>query len=346
MKLRILVTTSSFLDTPGMHVEELEKFEFQLVKSRGPLGESELLTLIEREGPFDGVLAGEDKFTRVVLEQLAPQTKVISRYGVGTDTIDLEAANVFGIKVANTPGVNHTTVAEHLFGLLFSILRHIPEHNALVHAAKWKRFTGMEVAGKTLGIFGFGRVGREVAKRAMAFGMNVLIYNTSWSAPHEEFFQQLLSAFKHPLFCEDSVNGGGPQLSRTNQCEEALAKSDIVSLHMNLTKSNSHFLNARRIAMCKNGVVILNLSRGRLIDQQALANSIRSGKVAAFAADVLDPEPVDPHNPLLGMPYVHLTPHIASRTVDSIVRQGIAAVHNLAAGLANALENEKTQVCS
>lgn len=333
MAPRVLITTSSFLDTPGAHVEELEKFGFILTKARGPLGEEELHKIIEKDGPFDGVLAGEDKFTAEVLKALAPHTKIISRYGVGTDTIDMEAASSLGISVTNTPGVNHGTVAEHLFGLLFSVLRHIPEHNALVHSGRWKRFTGMEIAGKTIGIFGFGRVGREVARRAMAFGMNVIVYNTSWSSVHEDYLEQLREAFNHPIFREDRA-----EVRRVVQCDEALALSDIVSLHMNLTKSNTQFLNARRIGICKTGVVIVNVSRGRLIDQHALAHSIRSGRVAAFAADVLDPEPVDPQNPLLGMPYVHLTPHVSSRTVDSIVRQGIAAVHNLVAGLARSLE--------
>jgi len=283
-----------------------------------------LLELLDKIGPFDGFLVGEDFFSAKVLEKMSPRAKVISRYGVGLDKIDLEAAERLGIKVLNTPGVNHTTVAEHTFGLLLSALRHIPEHNEIVHKGQWKRLTGIELAGKTLGILGFGRVGKEVAKRAMCFGMKVIIYNSSWSAEHNRYLDRLRAVFSDEVFEEYP-----PQVSRTQSVEEVLSSSDILSLNMNLTKHNLQFLNSRRLSMCKRGVIIVNVSQGNLIDQYALADAIRSGQVAAFAADVLYPEPVEPTNPLLGLPYVHLTPHIGSRTVDSVIRQGLAAVKNL-----------------
>jgi D-3-phosphoglycerate dehydrogenase / 2-oxoglutarate reductase len=324
MNGKILVTTSSFADTPGPHIEELEKLGAEIVKIRGPLNELELLGVIEKKGPFIGILAGEDNLTAAVMERLVPTIRGISRYGVGLDKVDLEAASRLNIPITTTPGSNHTTVTEHAFGLLLSVLRQIPEHNQIVHSGKWKRFTGMELAGKKIGIFGFGRVGKEMVKRAMAFGMEVLIYNSSWSADHEKFVNDMAEVFSSEHFSEYP-----PSIKRVINPDEALSEVDVVSLHMNLTKNNVHFLNARRLSLCKRGVVILNVSRGRLIDQLSLANAIRSGKVAAFAADVLDPEPVDPSNPLLGLPYVHLTPHVGSRTLDSVVRQGLMAVKNL-----------------
>jgi D-3-phosphoglycerate dehydrogenase / 2-oxoglutarate reductase len=324
MTPKILVTTSSFTDTPGPHIDELAALGCEIVKIRGPLSEVELLGVIEKRGPFLGLLVGEDQFTETVLERLVPHTKGISRYGVGLDKIDLEAAQRLGIPIATTPGSNHTTVTEHAFGLLLSVLRQIPEHNEIVHSGKWKRFTGMELAGKKLGIFGFGRVGKEMVKRALAFGMKVMIYNSSWSQDHEEFIVAMREVFSNPHFSEYP-----PSIERVLNLDELLAEVDIISLHMNLTKNNTHFLNARRLHLCKRGVVIINVSRGRLIDQASLANAIRSGKVAAFAADVLDPEPVEPSNPLLGLPYVHLTPHVGSRTLDSVIRQGLMAVQNL-----------------
>jgi D-3-phosphoglycerate dehydrogenase / 2-oxoglutarate reductase len=328
MSPRILVTTTSFLDTPGPHVQELNATGFEIVKARGPLNEMQLLKVLETEGEFEGFIIGEDEFTGKVIDRIAPRAKVISRYGVGLDKIDLEAASRHGISVANTPGVNHTTVTEHTFGLLLSILRHIPEQNEWMHQAQWRRLTGTELAGKKLGILGFGRVGREVAKRAMAFGMNVLIYNSSWSTDHANYISRLNTLFADPVFDEYP-----PTVKHVSSLEEVLAMSDVISLHMNLTKNNVHFLNARRISQCKRGVIVLNVSRGGLIDQVALADAIRSGYVKGFGADVLEVEPVTPDNPLLGLANVHLTPHVGSRTRESVVRQGLAAVRNLIRGL-------------
>lgn len=329
MSQKILVTTSSFLDTPGPHVDALQGLGMEIVKCRGPLSEVQLLEVIEKDGPFEACLVGEDYFTAPVIDRLAPNTRVISRYGVGLDKVDVEAAQRCGVKVCNTVGVNHTTVTEHAFGLLLSLLRHIPEHNEFVHNGQWRRLTGLELAGRTIGILGFGRVGREVAKRAMCFGMKVFVYNTSWSTEHQQYIEQLQQVFGHEIFAEFP-----PSVERIQNVDDILAESDIITLHMNLTKHNLSFLNSRRILRCKRGVIILNVSRGGLIDQRAVADAIRAGHVAAYAADVLDPEPVQSSNPLLGLPYVHLTPHVGSRTVDSIIRQGLAAVEHIKEALA------------
>jgi D-3-phosphoglycerate dehydrogenase len=324
MTYSVLVSTSSFIDTPGPHVSKLQDTGFEVVKARGPLNEEQLLSYIGDGNKFDAFVCGEDDFNAKVLQAAAPRAKVISKYGVGLDKVDLAEAEKLGIAVTNTPGVNHTTVTELTFGLLLSLTRFIPEQNALVHKGEWRRHTGRELAGKTFGILGFGRVGKEVAKRAMAFGMNVRVFNTSWSQQHAAYLDDLTQVFSHSVFSEYR-----PVIQRAPRDEDLFPHVDVISVHMSLTRDNQNFVNRRRLSMCKRGVYIVNVSRGALVDQRALADFVRSGHVAGYGADVLDPEPVQLDNPLLGLSNVHLTPHVGSRTYESVVRQGSAAVDNL-----------------
>lgn len=328
MKHTVLVSTSSFIDTPGAHVQRLQDTGFEVVMARGPLNQDQLLSHIGNGDRFDAFLCGEDDFNAKVLQAAAPRIKVISKYGVGLDKIDLNEAGKLGVKVTNTPGVNHTTVTELTFGLLLSLTRNIPEHNAIVHRCEWRRQTGRELAGKTLGILGFGRVGKEVAKRALAFGMHVRVHNTSWSGHHGEYLEQLRRAFADPIFGEHA-----PTVVPALRDEEFFPHVDFLTIHMSLTRENQFFINRRRLGMCRRGVFIVNVSRGALVDQRAMADAVRAGHVAGYGADVVDPEPVQPDNPLLGVQHVHLTPHIGSRTHESVVRQGCAAVENLVQAL-------------
>jgi D-3-phosphoglycerate dehydrogenase len=324
MTYSVLVSTSSFIDTPGAHVRKLQEYGWEVVKARGPLNEEQLLSYIGDGTKFDAFLCGEDDFNGRVLQAAKPRIKVISKYGVGLDKIDLVEAEKLGIRVTNTPGVNHTTVTELTFGLLLSLTRLIPEHNALVHKGEWRRQTGRELAGKTLGILGFGRVGKEVAKRAMAFGMNVRVFNTSWSSHHSAYLDHLGRVFSDSLFSEYP-----PTVQRAVRDDDLFPHVDFLSVHMSLTRDNQYFINRRRLSMCRRGVYVVNVSRGALVDQRAMADAIKSGVVAGYGADVLDPEPVQMDNPLVGLANVHLTPHVGSRTYESVVRQGSAAVDNL-----------------
>jgi len=333
--MRILATTTSFFDTPGRHQERLQQTGYNVVTSRGPHSEAQLLELVGDGSMYDGYLCGEDEFTVQVIEKIKDKAKIISKYGVGLDRVDLEAAQKYGISVTNTPGVNHATVAELTFGLLLGLVRNIPEENAVVHRGEWRRFTGVELDGKTMGVFGFGRVGREVARRAMAFGMNVIVYNTSWSPQLEESMQSVQSAFNHPLFGTPP-----PKITRYEEDELALQHCDFVSLHMNLTKNNQSYMNRRRIYACKKGAYILNVSRGALVDQLAMSQAIKNGHIAGYGADVLAQEPVTLDNPLIGMQRVIITPHIGSRTRESVERQGIAAVENLVKSLGEVVQKE------
>ncbi|MBN8548958.1 MAG: phosphoglycerate dehydrogenase [Deltaproteobacteria bacterium] len=324
MHHRVLISSSSFLDTPGQHLDLLKSSPLEVVSARGPLSAEKIISIVQAQGPFAGFICGEDEFNSDVIESIAPHAKVISKYGVGIDKIDLSAAERNGIKVANTPGVNHTTVAELTIGLLLSLVRQIPEHNSYVHAAQWRRLTGVELAGKTLGIVGFGRVGREVAIRAMAFGMQVVGYNSSWSRDHRTFAHDVNQVYASPLFGKRA-----PFLRHVRDIETLLEESDFVSLHMNLTKENRNFLNATRLARCRRGVYIINVSRAALVEESAIVAGLRSGAIAGYATDVFEPAPVLPGNPLLGLPNVVLTPQIGSRTVESVERQGTFALRNL-----------------
>lgn len=324
MTYAVLVSTSSFTDTPGEHVERLRQTGYEVVRARGPLNQHQLLELIGDGNRFDAFLCGEDDLNAAVLQAAKPRLKIISKYGVGLDKVDLAEAERLGIAVTNTPGVNHTTVTELTFGLFLSLARAIPEQNAAVHRGEWRRQTGRELVGKTIGILGFGRVGKEVAKRAMAFGMNVRVFNTSWAPHHAAYIDDLQGVFKHPLFAEY-----GTSIQRVARDEELYPHCDFLSIHMSLTRENQGFINRRRLAMCRRGVFIVNVSRGALIDQRAMADAVRSGQVGGYGADVLDPEPIQPDNPLLGLAHVHITPHIGSRTYESVVRQGLAAVENV-----------------
>ena len=328
MTYSVLVSTSSFIDTPGAHVKKLIDTGCEVVKARGPLNEEQLLSYIGDGNRFDAFLCGEDDFNAKVLQAAKPRVKVISKYGVGLDKIDLGEAEKLGIKVTNTPGVNHTTVTELTFGLLLSLTRSIPEQNALVHKGEWRRQTGRELAGKTMGVLGFGRVGKEVAKRAMAFGMNVRVFNTSWSPQHSAYLEHLTKVFSDPLFSEYP-----PTVQRAVRDDDLFPHVDFLSVHMSLTRDNQYFINRRRLGMCRRGVYIVNVSRGALVDQRAMADGIKNGLVAGYGADVLDPEPVQMDNPLVGLLGVHLTPHVGSRTYESVVRQGSAAVDNLVKAL-------------
>lgn len=302
--MKILITTTSFQDTPGAHHDLIASSGLEIDRQRGPLPEYEMLNLV---GGYDGIICGDDAFTRQVLEKCLPRLKVLSKYGIGLDKIDVDAATELKIPVTFCPGVNHVTVAEHTFGLILSLARNIPLENALVKQGEWKRITGHEIAGMTIGILGLGRIGKEVAKRARAFEMEVVAFDTYW----DEAFAK-----------ENAV-------TKAASAEAVLPVADIISLHMNLTDENREFVNAVRIRMMKKGVYLVNPSRGALVNQADLAAALTDGHVAGYAADVLEPEPPTPDNPLLKCKNAVITPHIGSRTFESVQRQAIMAAKNL-----------------
>ena len=306
---RVLLTTTSFQDTPGVHHELLAKTGFEIVRERGPLSEARMLELA---GEFDAYLCGDDALTRAVIRKSLPRLKVISKYGIGLDKIDVQAATEMRVPVLFTPGVNHTTVAEHTFGLLLAAARNIVAEANYTAQGKWTRVTGMELFGKTLAIVGLGRIGCEVAIRARAFGMKVVGFGTHWD----------------PAFAVQY------KIERLSTIEDVLRRADIVTLHTKLTPTTRHLINAGNIGLLKKGAVIVNCARGELIELPALVASLKANHLLAYAADVLDQEPPPRDHPLLGLPNAIITPHIGSRTNESVKRQATCAVENLALYLA------------
>ena len=302
--MRILLTTTSFQDTPGPHHDLLARGDFEIIRERGPLPESRMLELA---GDFDAFLCGDDAITRAVLEKSLPRLKVVAKYGIGLDKIDVVAATELKIPVTFCPGVNHTTVAEHTFGLLLAIQRQIVEQANAVRAGEWKRLTGHELMGKTIGIAGLGRIGKEVAIRAHAFGMKILGHDLHWDA---EF------ASRHGI-------------ERVSGIDDLISRSDILSMHMNLTPETRGLMNAERLKLCKKNCVILNCARGELVDSVAMAHALEAGMIAGYGADVLDEEPPSPDHPLLRCRGAVITPHIGSRTYESVIRQATMAAKNM-----------------
>lgn len=306
MSKRILLTTTSYQDTPGKHHDMLASSGYEIVRARGPLPEGKLLELMGGEG-FDGLLHGDDALTRKVIEAGLPRLKVLSKYGIGLDSVDVNAATQLKIPVMFTPGVNHTTVAEHALGLMIMLAKHLREEANYVKAGQWKRVTGSELAGKTLGILGLGRIGKEVAKRAIAFEMKVIAYDVYWDGQ----FAQEYGIFK-------------------GESAEAVATAaDVLSLHMNLTQENRGFVNAALIGRMRDGAMVINCARGGLVVEADVAAACRSGKLGGYGADVLDVEPMKTPHPFQEIDNILVTPHIASRTFESVERQALRATSNL-----------------
>jgi D-3-phosphoglycerate dehydrogenase len=308
MTTRILLSTTSYQDTPGPHHALLESQGFEIVRERGPLPEKAMLELA---GEFDAFLCGDDAITRAVIDRFHPRLKVISKYGIGLDKIDVAYATEQKLPVLNTPGVNHTTVAEHTFGLLLGITKKIIENAIEVSAGKWvagwKKPVGHEILGSTMGIIGLGRIGKEVATRAKAFGMSVIAY--------DPYFDEAFAA-------EHGV-------TRCATMDEVLLGANVVSLHCFLDENTRGMINAEKIAEMKDGVIVLNCARGELVETDDIAAALVSGKVGGYGADVLDEEPPRAGHPLFTAPNCVITSHIASRTYESVERQAMRATHNL-----------------
>lgn len=308
--MRILLTTTSYQDTPGKHHDVLKASNFDVVRARGPLPEGDVLKLIADNNGFDGLLNGDDHISAKVIDAaLAAKTplRVIAKYGIGLDSIDVKHATQNKIPVLFTPGVNHTTVAEHAFGLMIGIAKHFWPHLKSVKSGGWKRITGSELAGKTVVILGMGRIGKEVAKRAKAFDMIVRGFDLHW----DEGFAQACN------------------VSRCMTIEESVKDADFVSLHMGLDDTNRGFISKTLIASMKKGAVIINTARGGLVNEEDVAAACKSGQLGGYAADVLDHEPPTPGHVFNDIDNILITPHIGSRTFESVERQAMRATMNI-----------------
>ena len=308
MSTRILLTTTSYQDTPGPHHDLLASSGVEVIRERGPLPETAMLELV---GEIDGFLCGDDAITSAVIDKALPRLKVISKYGIGLDKIDVNYATSKQLPVLFTPGVNHTTVAEHTFGLLLGLTKKIHFNAVDVREGKWqagwKKPVGNEIMGKTMGILGLGRIGKEVATRAKAFGMPVIAFD--------------------PYF--DEAFGAEHDVKRCASMDEVLHAADVVSLHCFLDETTRGMINTSKIAEMRDGVIVLNCARGELVEGADIAAALESGKVGGYGADVLDEEPPAPDNVLLSAPNCIVTSHIGSRTYESVERQAMRATNNL-----------------
>ena len=290
-------------------VEILQKAKGIEVDVKTGLSPEELRSII---GEYDGlVVRSATKVTADIIDA-ASNLKVIGRAGVGVDNIDVAAASKKGIVVMNTPGGNSMAAAEHTIAMMFAIARSVPQAAVTMWDKKWekKRFMGMEVFGKTLGVIGIGNIGGIVADRGLGLKMKVIAYD--------------------PFVSPDVAAQKGIELA---SLDDLLAQADIITVHVPKSKETTNLINAAAIKKMKDGVMIINCARGGIVDEQALADACGSGKVRAAAVDVFTAEPTPPDNPLLGVENIVCTPHLGAATSEAQENVAIAIAHQMVAYL-------------
>ncbi len=290
--------------------EEIAEPGVELLRARFDVdvdGDSDLAAII---GLYDGiVIRSATKLTAELIER-GTRLKVIGRAGVGVDNVDVEAATRRGIVVANAPESNIVSAAEHTVGLLFALARNIPQAHAALVAGRWERskWGGIELAEKTLGVLGFGRIGQQVARRALALQMQVVAYD--------------------PFVSAERFRDAGVE---ADTLEAVLARADFVTLHLPLNDDTRGVIDTRAISGMKEGARLINAARGELVDETALLEALESGRLAGAAIDVFPQEPYS--GPLLGAPNLVVTPHLAASTDEAQDRAGMIVAEQVAAAL-------------
>lgn len=300
---RVVATARAFCAEDGPHQDLLRDAGLELVLAAGaaPWGAAELAALAV---DADALLLGLDRCDASVFAA-APRLRVVARFGAGVDTVDLDAAARHGVTVTNTPGANTVAVAELTLGLVLSLARDLPAAIATARGGGWRRGRGWELAGKTLGLVGLGRIGTAVATRAAAFGMRVIA--------HDPFAPAVAGVERVDL-------------------EALWPAADVVSLHVGLDEGTRHLVDAAALARMRPHAVLVNTSRGGLVDEAALDRALRRGELAGAAADAFDREP-PLGSPLLELPNFLPTPHLGAATREAAQRMGEAAARNVLAVL-------------
>ena len=301
--MKVLITEA--LAESGVELLQKE-FEVDVLLNLSP-GE-----LLERIGDYDGlIIRSATKVTAEVIEK-ADKLKAVGRAGIGVDNIDIEAATKRGIIVANAPESNTVAAGEHTLGLMLAAARRIPAADKTLRTGEWKRsaFKGVEVAEKTLGLIGLGHVGRIVARGALGMRMRVLAYD--------------------PYVSEDRMRD--MNVARAESVEEVLERSDFVSLHVPRTPQTAGMIDENALEKMKPSAYLLNVARGGIVDETALYNALKEGRIAGAAMDVFQEEPTT-DSPLFALPNVVVTPHLGASTVEAQDRAGVTAAEQVAAAL-------------
>ena len=286
---RVLVTSTSYGKNDPRLKTELERLvgEVTYNPTGKPLSSEEVARLLPG---VDGYIAGLDVIDKSALQN-AERLKVIARYGVGVDSVDLQAARAKNIIVTNTPGANSVSVAELTLGLMLALARQIPEAVAATRRGQFPRLSGISLEGKTVGIIGLGAIGKQLAQRLAGFNCHVLAYE--------------------PRPDEDFVRKNSVELVPLDQL---LRNADFVSLHLPLMTETRGMVDATFLGKMKKGAYLLNTARGELVDEAALLEALKSGQLRGAALDALCQEPPDPNHPLLALPQVIATPHLGAQT--------------------------------
>jgi D-3-phosphoglycerate dehydrogenase len=272
------------------------------------LSPEELVALLPE---VDGMIAGDDQLTAEVLDRAGQRLRVISKWGIGLDGIDLAAAERLGIRVTNTPDTFGEEVADVAIGYLILLARQLHRIDRSVRGGEWAKPQGVSLAGRTLGIVGLGSIGRAVARRGLAMGMRVI--------GHEIL----------PSSAEHATALGVEVLD----LETVIADADVISLHCPLTEQNRHMINGARLGQMRPGAFLINTARGPLIDETALIEALRSGRLAGAALDVFEEEPLPSASPLAELEQVILGSHNASNTREAVARVNALAIDNVLKGM-------------
>src|SRR5436853_2420835 len=291
-------------------VDELSRDAGLDVSVQTKLSPAKLIEIIPEFAAL--IVRSETKVTGEVLNA-AKKMRVVGRAGVGVDNVDVETATRRGVLVLNAPGGNTVSTAEHAFSLLLCVARKIPQADASLRGKKWSRkdFEGVELYNKTLGVIGMGRIGSELSRRAIAFGMRVVAYDPYLSAGRARTLQVEL----------------------VDELDDLLACANFISLHTPLTEETHHMVDATRLEKTKRGVRVINCARGGLIDEDALADALHSGQVGGAALDVFEIEPLPSDSPLRAAPNLVLTPHLGASTAEAQESVGIEIAQSIRAAL-------------
>lgn len=307
MKQRILITPKSYKNYKEKTYPMLLEKGYEIVENTyGRTMTEDEITEIASQGVV-GIIIGVDPLPASVLEKCR-DLKAISKYGVGMDNIDLVKAGELGIKVKNAQGTNNVSVAELAIGLMFTMSRSISRVTSSVKSGSWDRFIGCELTGKKLGLIGGGQIGREVAKRARGLEMSVTIYD--------------------PYFNDDEfLNKYG--ITRSDKLNVILSDSDFVSLHLPVTNETKHMINETTLSLMKPNCILINTSRGELVDEEALYKALIKSNIAGAAQDVFSSEPPAKDEKFLKLENFVLTSHIGAFTHEAVEKMAMVSTRNL-----------------